>query len=302
MTCRWLCFVLARSLSFCSSAVPQSTTAMSSSRTHSVQWSPHPGHNAFLVGRRRQDPPVPGGRQLRPSSYEGNRLLPPHLPFNLFQLPLITILRPPQCFDWSPDPNYKDLVAVGYTNGRTVLVRMHATSSYHPSEPSHYSHATQAFEDAIASSVSPGTGTHPNGRVVYPNPLTPRGLHPSTSTSASPPYPALNVRHSRACNVVSFCPPQPHLLATGLDRGRGEVSLMVWDVSQAQGRTADHAAAPVTPVTAVPPALSGAASGVFGHGRPSWADRPPLLPSEGSGARTPGTVLDLGGDGFFSGQ
>ncbi|GAA5891466.1 hypothetical protein JCM8208_007290 [Rhodotorula glutinis] len=41
----------------------------------------------------------------------------------------------------------------------------------------------------------------------------------------------INVRHSRPCNVVTFCPDEPGLLAVGLEKGRGE-SLLVYDVSR----------------------------------------------------------------------
>ncbi|GAA5940235.1 hypothetical protein JCM3775_004407, partial [Rhodotorula graminis] len=41
----------------------------------------------------------------------------------------------------------------------------------------------------------------------------------------------INVRHSRPCNVVTFCANEPGLLAVGLEKGRGE-SLLVYDVSR----------------------------------------------------------------------
>lgn len=90
---------------------------------------------------------------------------------------------------------------------------------------------------------------------------------------------------------------------------------MVWDVSQAQGKPSDYAAlggfsspgtVPATPVIPVPPGLAGATTGVFAHVKVpnvgGWADRPPLPPGEGVGAKASGPAMDLGGDGFFSGK
>ncbi|RUS22511.1 hypothetical protein BC937DRAFT_88669 [Endogone sp. FLAS-F59071] len=261
-----------------------------SSRTHSIQWSPHEGHNQFLVGSndlRLYDCMEDDEGRTRISQLTVNS-----------DLPLM------KCFDWSPDPNYKDLVAVGFTNGRTILFRMLAESSPFPPIDA-FPSSTPTHSDTIPSSQLAGHN-------LYSQPSTPRGPHPSTSTPSNPSYLALNVRHSRACNVVSFCPVEPHLLAAGLDKVRNEVSLMVWDVSQAQGKPTDAGlggysspgTVPATPVMPVPPGLAGATAGVFAHVKvPSvggWADRPPLPPGEGLGAKAPGPALDLGGEGFFS--
>lgn len=41
----------------------------------------------------------------------------------------------------------------------------------------------------------------------------------------------INIRHSRPCNAVAFCPDRPSLLAVGLEKGRGE-SLLIYDIEQ----------------------------------------------------------------------
>ncbi|KAG2235345.1 hypothetical protein INT48_004964 [Thamnidium elegans] len=64
----------------------------------SIIWSPHGDHSQFLAG----------GTELK-----------------LYQWV-------PECADWSPDPNCPDLVAVGLTTGKTLLVRMqeHSLTDY----------------------------------------------------------------------------------------------------------------------------------------------------------------------------
>ncbi|GAA5852823.1 hypothetical protein JCM8547_004697 [Rhodosporidiobolus lusitaniae] len=66
------------------------------------------------------------------------------------------------------------------------------------------------------------------------------------SSSQSSPAVQINVRHSRPCNVVTFSPSQPGLLAVGLEKGRGE-SLLVYDVS----RSLDSS--PSTTTAGIPP-------------------------------------------------
>ncbi|KZS98492.1 hypothetical protein SISNIDRAFT_448741 [Sistotremastrum niveocremeum HHB9708] len=46
----------------------------------------------------------------------------------------------------------------------------------------------------------------------------------------SPSSIGLPVRTQRACNSLSFCSASPNLLAAGLDKVRGEPSLLIWDV------------------------------------------------------------------------
>ncbi|KAI5123084.1 hypothetical protein M0805_000518 [Coniferiporia weirii] len=44
---------------------------------------------------------------------------------------------------------------------------------------------------------------------------------------------SLTVRSTRSCNTLAFCPEKPNLLAGGLDKVRGEPSLVVWDIEAA---------------------------------------------------------------------
>ncbi|BGP35160.1 hypothetical protein JCM10296v2_006990 [Rhodotorula toruloides] len=57
--------------------------------------------------------------------------------------------------------------------------------------------------------------------------------------SKAMPSVQINVRHSRPCNIVTFCPDQPGLLAVGLEKGRGE-SLLVYDVQLSFDSSANH--------------------------------------------------------------
>ncbi|GAA94126.1 uncharacterized protein L969DRAFT_93509 [Mixia osmundae IAM 14324] len=65
-------------------------------------------------------------------------------------------------------------------------------------------------------------------------------LHMATSQSVEPNTPStpgqvqLQARASRPCNSVAFCPSDPHLLATGLDKSR-DYGLQVWDIETAAG-------------------------------------------------------------------
>lgn len=61
--------------------------------------------------------------------------------------------------------------------------------------------------------------------------------HKSSSNFQQQTYATLNVRSSRACNVVAFSPSEPKLLATGLDKMRNEHSLLIWDIEQARYTT-----------------------------------------------------------------
>lgn len=45
---------------------------------------------------------------------------------------------------------------------------------------------------------------------------------------------SLNVRHTRACNALAFCTPDPNYLAVGLDKVRSDPSLIIWDISSAR--------------------------------------------------------------------
>ncbi|KAI6037567.1 hypothetical protein EDC04DRAFT_2702091 [Pisolithus marmoratus] len=57
---------------------------------------------------------------------------------------------------------------------------------------------------------------------------------------SSGPVAALPVRNSRSCNTLAFCQTDPNYLAVGLDKVRGDPSLIVWDVqTQDVGPRAD---------------------------------------------------------------
>lgn len=47
---------------------------------------------------------------------------------------------------------------------------------------------------------------------------------------SSGPVAALPVRNSRSCNTLAFCQADPNYLAVGLDKVRGDPSLIIWDV------------------------------------------------------------------------
>jgi WD40 repeat protein len=47
---------------------------------------------------------------------------------------------------------------------------------------------------------------------------------------SSGPIVPLTVRNSRSCNALAFCTADPNYLAVGLDKVRGDCSLMIWDI------------------------------------------------------------------------
>lgn len=49
----------------------------------------------------------------------------------------------------------------------------------------------------------------------------------------SGPTISLSVRNSRTCNTVAFCTQDTNLLAAGLDKVRGDYSLLIWDITSA---------------------------------------------------------------------
>ncbi|KXN85842.1 SEH-associated protein 4 [Leucoagaricus sp. SymC.cos] len=49
----------------------------------------------------------------------------------------------------------------------------------------------------------------------------------------SGPTVSLSVRNSRTCNSVAFCAQDTNLLAAGLDKVRGDCSLLIWDITTA---------------------------------------------------------------------
>ena len=47
------------------------------------------------------------------------------------------------------------------------------------------------------------------------------------------PTVSLPVRNSRPCHALAFCPVEPNFLAVGLDKVRGDCSLLIWDIQSA---------------------------------------------------------------------
>ncbi|KAH7874658.1 uncharacterized protein C8R40DRAFT_1171269 [Lentinula edodes] len=52
---------------------------------------------------------------------------------------------------------------------------------------------------------------------------------------SSGPILSLPVRNQRSCNALAFCPSDPNYLAVGLDKVRGDSSLVIWDVQEEMG-------------------------------------------------------------------
>lgn len=50
---------------------------------------------------------------------------------------------------------------------------------------------------------------------------------------SSGPIVSLPVRNSRSCNALAFCQADPNYLAVGLDKVRGDSSLVIWDIQSA---------------------------------------------------------------------
>ncbi|EIW83392.1 hypothetical protein CONPUDRAFT_71947 [Coniophora puteana RWD-64-598 SS2] len=102
-----------------------------------------------------------------------------------------------KCVAWSPDPHFDDLVAVGQTNGRVDLMRVGASQE------------SQAGFGGSAERRTWEEGTT---------------LSPGTVVS-------LPIRNSRAVNALAFSAADPNYLAAGLDKVRGDPSLLIWDVA-----------------------------------------------------------------------
>ncbi|KAG6840528.1 hypothetical protein C0991_006166 [Blastosporella zonata] len=74
---------------------------------------------------------------------------------------------------------------------------------------------------------------------------------------------SLNVRNSRSCNSLAFCAADPNYLASGLDKVRGDFSLIIWDINTATaalsvplGQSSSHGVVkrPPRPQPAIPQA------------------------------------------------
>ncbi|KAI0093092.1 hypothetical protein BDY19DRAFT_883102 [Irpex rosettiformis] len=59
------------------------------------------------------------------------------------------------------------------------------------------------------------------------------GTRSATSQSWAKPLVSLNVKNSRSCNTLAFCSADHNYLAVGLEKARGDYSLVVWDIVSA---------------------------------------------------------------------
>ena len=59
------------------------------------------------------------------------------------------------------------------------------------------------------------------------------GTRSATSQSWAKPLVSLNVKNARSCNAVAFCGADHNYLAVGLEKARGDYSLVVWDIVSA---------------------------------------------------------------------
>jgi WD repeat-containing protein mio len=57
--------------------------------------------------------------------------------------------------------------------------------------------------------------------------------HARNNVLSSGPIVSLPVRNSRSCNSLAFCSVDPNYLAVGLDKVRGDSSLIIWDIQTA---------------------------------------------------------------------
>ncbi|KAF7313353.1 zinc-ribbon-16 domain-containing protein [Mycena chlorophos] len=78
-----------------------------------------------------------------------------------------------------------------------------------------------------------------------------------SSVLSSGPIVSLTARNSRACNSLQFCPADPNYLAVGLDKARGDSSLVIYDILSTRSKlslslTEDDDPAPARPGPVIP--------------------------------------------------
>ena len=78
-----------------------------------------------------------------------------------------------------------------------------------------------AFDDLIAVGYS-------NGKVDLLRLQATKSARNASLTSG--PVVTLPVRNTRSCNALAFCSADPNYLAVGLDKVRGDASLVIWDI------------------------------------------------------------------------
>lgn len=103
---------------------------------------------------------------------------------------------------------------------------------------------------------------------------TKRSAHDSVLSSG--PCVSLPVRSSRSCNALAFCPVDPNYLAVGLDKVRGDSSLVIWDISTA------------TPALSFRDETSASANL---DSAPRTARAQPLVPRADFGPKTDGRII-----------
>ncbi|KAI9597959.1 hypothetical protein BDF19DRAFT_433141 [Syncephalis fuscata] len=178
----------------------------SGTRVPRIVWSPHRDDQQFLVGSNdlRLYEWIPEKKNMHSS---------------IAMVAVNSDVQLMKCFAWSPDSTCRDLVAVGLTNGRTLLVRLHPIAgNLHPGGMGGGNSGSGGY--SVRSSYISGQ----QGHLLSAAPS-------SLQTSA---YPTFDVRYSRPCNVVAFSDAEPRLLATGLDKVRNDHCLAIWDVEQAR--------------------------------------------------------------------
>jgi len=98
--------------------------------------------------------------------------------------------------------------------------------------------------------------------------------HARNNVLSSGPSVSLPTRNSRACNALAFCDADPTYLAVGMDKVRGDSSLIIWDIHS------------VSPALSIPPKATAVVD------EDSLLSRPhPRIPRADVGSRTDSRVL-----------
>ncbi|KAL9545952.1 hypothetical protein PS6_007927 [Mucor atramentarius] len=255
----------------------------------SIIWSPHQGQNQFLAG----------GTELKLYEWVPETHDSPGRARYISTIPDITLMM---CADWSPDPNCSDLVAVGLTTGRTLLVRMqeHSLTDYPNSDG--IDTPTQGRATIYSSSSSSNLKRQQQQQQQQ--------QQQAQQQQQQKQYPSLGVKLSRSSNVVSFSKTHPHLLAAGLDKVRNDPCLLVWDVTRSIDSYCNTPTGSQTPTAAFSNSIRGHAhqesrSTIANQWRidgsrdnyemdkPKYTDMAPIS-TPGSGSREQGPVRQYG--------
>ncbi|TPX38382.1 hypothetical protein SeMB42_g06774 [Synchytrium endobioticum] len=175
---------------------------MSISKAKRVQWQPKSGSTAFLVG----------GTELRLYEWIPPDAAESKVVFRTLALNGDSTLM--KCYAWSPNPNIENLVAIGYSTGKTSLVQFSSDSRTGLARSSSSIIARIPSTSSITAQQSPSSSLSSAA-----NMLTSHVLADFTT------------RNSRACNAVAFCSTDYRFLASGLDKVRSDHCLFVWDTT-----------------------------------------------------------------------